>query len=142
MACSTASLGRLLMLGLALMSAGGCSRSEFEADVAGKVTLDGASVGPGTVVFVPSDGASNPATGTVQVNGEYFLKSNRIRGLPPGHYKAAVSIIHQDPVPAGERSTVPAKLVSPAKYADPATSGLEFDVDPGENTLNIDLSSK
>jgi hypothetical protein len=139
---NTASLGRRLLWGLTLISVGGCSQPEFEADVAGNVTLDGAAVGPGTVVFVPSDGVSNPPTGTVQINGEYFLKSNRIRGLPPGHYKAAVSIIHQDPVPAGERSTVPAKLVSPAKYADPAISGLEFDVEPGENIINIDLSSK
>jgi hypothetical protein len=125
-----------------LLSAASCTQSEFEADVAGKVTLDGAPVGPGTVVFVASDAASNPSTGTVQVDGNYFLKSNRIRGLRPGHYKATVSIIHQDPVPPGHRSTVPPKLVSPAKYADPATSGLEFDVASGENTIDIELSSK
>jgi hypothetical protein len=133
---------RWLLLSLFIVSIGGCSSSEFEADVSGRVTLDGEAVGPGTIVFVPADSSSNPPTGTVQVDGSYFLKSNRIRGLQPGHYKVSVSIIHQDPVPPGERGTVPAKLISPLKYSDPATSGLEYDVAPGNNAIDIELTSK
>jgi hypothetical protein len=120
----------------------GCSSSEFGSDVSGRVTLDGQPVGPGTVVFAPPEKTTNPATGTVLVDGSYFLKSNRIRGLPPGHYKVSVSIIHQDPVPPGQRGTAPPKLVSPAKYSDPATSGLEYDVQRGTNTINLELASK
>jgi hypothetical protein len=120
----------------------GCSSSEFQSDVSGTVTLDGQPVGPGTVVFAPPEKGSNPATGTVQVDGSYFLKSNRTRGLHPGHYRASVSITHQDPIPAGQRSTVPAKLISPQKYSEPATSGLEFDVAPGTQTIDLQLSSK
>jgi hypothetical protein len=131
----------LILIAMAA-TACGCASSEFESDVAGTVTLDGQPVGPGTVVFVPPDKASNPPTGTVQVNGTYFLKSNRARGLHPGHYTVSVSILHQDPIPPGQRSTVPAKLVSPKKYSDPATSGLEYDVKRGKNTIDIELSSK
>ena len=35
-----------------------------------------------------------------------------------------------------------AKLVTPQKYADTKTSGLEFDVASGNNTIDIPLSSK
>jgi hypothetical protein len=36
----------------------------------------------------------------------------------------------------------PAKLVTPQKYADTETSGLQYTVAPGDNTIDIELSSK
>jgi hypothetical protein len=135
-------IARVALVALAAFCAAGCSSSEFESDVSGTVTLDGSPVGPGTVVFAPTDDKSNPATGLVEVDGDYFLRSNRIRGLPPGHYKVSVSVVHYDPVAAGQRSTKPGKQITPRKYADPSTSGLEYDVEPGNNSIDIDLTSK
>jgi hypothetical protein len=122
----------------ALVGCGGGSESE----VSGTVKLDGAPVGPGVIVFAPIDGTSNPADGAIQVDGTYFLKTSRQIGLKAGRYKASVSVLDQPEVKPGERSMVPAKLVTPEKYADASTSGLEYDVVAGDNTINIDLKSK
>ena len=46
-----------------------------------------------------------------------------------------------DPCP-GERSYVVAKSRIPEKYSNVETSGLEFDVESGSNTIDIPLSSK
>ncbi|HMO86403.1 MAG TPA: hypothetical protein PKC18_15940 [Lacipirellulaceae bacterium] len=119
----------------------GC-RDSLESEVSGQVTLDGAKVGPGTIVFAPVGAAHNPATGTIQVDGTYFMNSNRTRGLPAGRYQVAVTVFDQPAVPMGQRSTVAAPLITPEKYADPATSGLEFDVAPGSNKINVELTSQ
>jgi hypothetical protein len=113
-----------------------------EADVTGRVTLNGNAVGPGTIVFASVSAGDNPATGTIQVDGRYFLKSNRERGLRAGRYKVSVTVFDQPIVPAGQRSTAPVKLVTPEKYADPSTSGLEYDVAAGKNTIDVVLTSK
>ncbi|RIK75970.1 MAG: hypothetical protein DCC67_14525 [Planctomycetota bacterium] len=125
-----------------LVVAAGCSGSSFESQVEGTVTLDGERVGPGTVVFAPADGKSNPADGAIQLDGSYFLKTSRELGLKPGVYKASVTVFDQPEIKPGERSMTPAKMVTPPKYADPATSGLEFTVKPGQNTIDIGLTSK
>ena len=44
----------------------GCSGSDFESQVSGKVTLDGAAIGPGFLVFAPVTGGTNPANGAIQ----------------------------------------------------------------------------
>jgi hypothetical protein len=106
------------------------------------VTLDGQPVGPGAVVFAPLDGTSNPADGAVQLDGSYFLRTSRAIGLKAGTYKASVAVFDQPEVKPGERSMVPAKLVTPQKYADTETSGLQYTVEPGDNSIDIELSSK
>jgi hypothetical protein len=127
---------------LVLSAASGCSNSGMESRVAGTIKLDGQAVGPGVAMFMPPDGKSNPAQGAIQPNGSYFLKTNREEGLHAGAYKVSVMVLDQPPVNPGERSNVPAKLVTPKKYSDPATSGLEYTVKPGKNTIDIELSSK
>jgi hypothetical protein len=129
-------------LALAFVAWAGCGGDGMESTVSGRVTLDGTPVGPGTVVFAPAAGEQNPATGTIQVDGAYELKSNRTAGLPAGRYKASVSVFDQAPVAPGERSYEQAKLVTPQKYADPSTSDLEYDVEPGFNMIDIELKSE
>ena len=129
-------------LATSLVVIGGCSGSSMEAEVSGTVTLDGQAVGPGAVVFAPAEGQSNPADGAIQLDGSYFLKTSREVGLKPGDYKVSVSVFDQPEVRPGERSMTPAKLVTPQKYADTETSGLQYTVEPGENTIDIELSSK
>jgi hypothetical protein len=130
----------LLLLVVAAASLG-CSDS-LDATVVGTVSLDGKPVGPGVVTFVPVEGSQpNPASGPVQPNGTYALKTSRTEGLTPGKYKASVSIWDQPEVPKGERSMITPKLITPEKYADPETSGLEYQVDPGDNTIDLTLTS-
>jgi len=137
---------RLMLLKAAILAAAvvsaGCARSAMESEVSGRVTLDGEPMGPGVVVFAPVDGTTNPADGAIQLDGSYFLKTSREVGLPPGRYKASVSVFDQPEVKPGERSMTPARLITPQKYSDTKTSGLEYTVEPGENNIDIELMSK
>lgn len=124
----------------ALLASLGCGGGK-ESQVSGHVKLDGNPVGPGTIVFVPAEGASNPADGAIQVDGSYSLKTSRTDGLNPGKYKVTVTVLDQPEVQPGERSMIAAKLITPEKYRDPATSGLEFSVEPGSNKIDVELTS-
>jgi hypothetical protein len=119
----------------------GCSGSDFESSLSGTVTLDGNPIGPGFLVFAPVSGDTNPANGAIQTDGRYELKTANTAGLHPGKYKVSVTVLDQPDVPPGERSFVVAKSRIPEKYNDINTSGLEFDVESGSNTLDIPLSS-
>jgi hypothetical protein len=120
----------------------GCFGSDLGADVQGVVSLDGKPIGPGVVVFAPVGREENPATGAIQVDGSYFLKTNRERGLRPGSYKVAVQI-HEIPTDRayGERDTRPIKFRIPERFTTVLTSNLEFDVEDGSNTIDIPLTS-
>lgn len=119
----------------------GCG-SDLGATVSGTVTLDGKAVGPGMITFVPVKGATNPSDGAIQIDGSYSLKTGREVGLKPGRYRASATVLDQPDVQPGERSYEAPKLVTPQKYADPSTSGLEYDVTTGRNTIDVVLTSK
>jgi hypothetical protein len=109
--------------------------------VSGTVTLDGEPIGPRFLVFVPESGGTNPANGTIQPDGSYELKTAHTAGLHPGKYKVSVAVLDQSEVPRGERSYEVAKSRIPTKYNDINSSGLEFEVRAGSNSIDIPLSS-
>jgi hypothetical protein len=119
----------------------GCSGSTMESQVSGTVTLDGSAIGPGTIVFAPVSGGK-PATGSIDAGGSYSMKTSREVGLSPGKYQVAVSIreVPQN-VKRGDRPP-PGKLLIPEKYEQSTTSGIEVDVAPGDNTIDLPLQSK
>jgi hypothetical protein len=119
----------------------GCHQGSMESDVSGTVSLDGKKIGPGTIVFSPATPGSKPATGSVESDGSYSLKTSRAAGLASGEYRVAVSI-RQMPqnVQRGDRPP-PGKLLIPEKYEDENTSGLKYQVTPGSNTINVELVS-
>jgi hypothetical protein len=124
-----------------LMLSIGCA-GDFESQVSGTVTLDGNPIGPGFLVFAPVEGGTNPANGAIQPDGSYQLKTANTRGLNPGRYTISVTILDQPDVPPGERSYIVAKSRIPERYNDLSTSGLEFEVKPGGNSIDIALSSQ
>ncbi len=119
----------------------GCG-ARFDANVKGVVTLDGKPIGPGVVIFAPASGEENPATGAIQTDGSYFLKTMNDRGLRPGSYKVAVQI-HEIPTDRayGERDMRPIKFRIPEKYTTIETSGLQYEVEDGSNTIDIELTT-
>ena len=123
-----------------VVALGGCSRSSQESRVSGQVSLDGTGIGPGAVVFSPV-GAGVPAIGSIDEGGSYSMTTSHEVGLRAGKYKATVSVreVPKD-VKRGDRRP-PGKLLIPEKYEDAAKSGLEYDVAPGSNTINIELKS-
>jgi hypothetical protein len=132
----------ILTLGMVVPSFIGCSGSSMESEVSGTVTLDGKKIGPGMIVFVPSEPGGKPATGSIEADGSYTMNTSRALGLKAGSYRVAISI-HEMPqnVKRGDRPP-PGKLLTPAKYEDDTTSGLQYQVKPGSNTINIELSSR
>jgi len=118
----------------------GCGGTSQEAEVAGTVTLDAKAIGPGVVVFAPIEGKV-PASGTIHADGSYSLVSSHQQGLAAGKYRASVSIREMPAnVKPGDRPP-PGKSLIPEKYELSTTSGLEYDVTPGKNTIDIRLSS-
>jgi hypothetical protein len=118
----------------------GCNRSSQESQVYGSVTLDGSQIGPGMVVFAPVDGGK-PATGSIESNGSFTLNTSREPGLAAGKYKVAVSIRELPENVKRSDQIPPGKLLIPENYEQSTTSGLEYEVEPGQNSIDIDLTT-
>jgi len=126
---------------LALVALVGCGSVAPKADVSGTVTLDGKAIGPGSIAFVSADGKT-AFQGAVNADGSYRLESGPKAGLTAGKYTATVSI-HELPanVKPGDRPP-PGKSLIPEKYELSATSGLQYEVVPGSNTIDVALTSE
>ena len=114
------------------------------ARVSGLVTLDGEPVRGGgdvraTVFFNPVGGG--PAgVGLVESDGAYRLATGGKDGVVPGEYNVtftATEIIR----PEGEGGTPIGKRISPPRYATPSSSGLNYTVEAGGNTIDLDLTT-
>jgi hypothetical protein len=121
--------------------------------VGGKVTLDGAPVEGAVVTLIPaSQGTTGrTATGKTDASGQFTLSTtNVITGVVPGEYKATVSKEKVEGALTPEQSQEhfaktgqappPPKVTDelPAKYKDPATSGLTAKVE-GAKDLTFEL---
>jgi len=129
-------VGTLIIL--LLCSCAGCNGSP--ASVSGTVSLDGKPLDRGMVSFQPRSGGQL-ATGTIQSNGRYSLSTNREQGLQAGEYIATVILRER-----GEESEIggppmPGKYIVPREYSSTETSGLNYQVTSGKNTIHIELNS-
>ena len=125
-----APLAVCLLTGLVIAFPAGCGRRNM-ATVTGKVAYQGKPVPDAFVMFSP---AAGPASGAVtDASGEYRLLTGGRHGnrVFTGHCRIAVS----DANPEGRSRDV---RILP-RLADTATSGLEADLVPGENVVNLDL---
>lgn len=123
---------------LFILSMSGCgSGNPRPVPVSGKVTLDGTPVTAGHVTFSSESGQT--ATGKIESGGTFQLKtSTDSDGAVPGKYKVGVFVVGKKPM--GDEDPVSA---APAKYANPTTSGLSYEVKKGEkNEFTIPLRSK
>jgi hypothetical protein len=134
-------LANLRLVGFVAIALVGCG-SEYDSTVNGIVKLDGNVVPTGTVTFAPQ--SSGPtAFSLIAPNGKYSLHTGREEGLPPGQYLVSVTA-HALPASLRSKDGGPAplgKAITPDWYRDAATSGLSFDVKPGDNELNLNLTS-
>ncbi len=153
---------RVALMGLILFSAG-CSRNEklnrlpvFE--VRGVVTLEGKPVANADITFVNTE-VNKGAFAKTDEKGEYQLTTyTSFDGAVAGKHSVAIahtppaadmpkSVSSEDPsyVPPSIGASAPiptaAKSSVPAKYADPATSGLMAVVnEDNENVVNFELT--
>ncbi len=132
-----------LLVGLLTSLAAGCPAShERPYPVHGVVSLDGNPLRGGLVGFEPSSpGPSNScygAEGAIGSDGSYRLTMHTANesandGALPGLYRAVVL--------PGEDPSAQSSNAIPSKYCSLAGSGLEFEVKPGDNLIDIPLKS-
>lgn len=154
------------MAGLGVAGCGSGSQYEH-AKVHGKVTYKGKPVTLGSVLFVPveppKDGVMQPASGSIQPDGSYELKSEADAGAIIGEHKVVVVSIDgseeakptkaeaskaakaakvADPnaPPAPKPAAAKFKMLVPKVYSDPTTTPITRKVVPGDNQIDIDLA--
>ncbi len=149
-----------LSLVMVIFLLGGCeSKTHYEhATVRGKVTYNGKPVTFGQVLFVPveppKDGLAQPASGSINADGTYELKSEADAGAVLGEHKVLVISVIGDkpaetpeapkadaaPTPSKTSSAVAFKSSIPKKYSDPGATPLTRKVVPGANTIDLELT--
>lgn len=119
----------------------GCGASG--ARVSGRVTLDGAMLESGAVQFHPVAGGP-AAYGSIGPGGRFTLAVGSGRGpVPTGRYIATVVAVIERT--AGPDAAAPEAIplpITPPRYGDVKTSGLEFEFSPGGNDISLDLESE
>ena len=127
--------GGLNLAALAMMvGLSGCGSDRYP--VSGRVTYDdGSPLTEGTVIAQMGEGAKSVSVqGRIDSTGRFSWGTERpADGAKPGKYLVAV-------IPRGLGDAETAKGILPAvdpRFSNPQTSGIEFEVKPGSNELNI-----
>jgi len=110
------------------------------APVTGTLTLDGQPLGMAHIIFTPIDGGQTSEAYS-DPTGQYALVYKRdIMGAKIGKHKVVVTTF-EEPESTDDGKTiggVPERV--PAKYN--ANTTLQFDVNSGENVIDLQLTSK
>lgn len=115
----------------------GCDAGSGLSPVTGTVTLDGKPYPNAQVRFVPDTG--RPSIGYTDQSGAYSLIYIRDEmGAAPGNYRVDITTVHVSESDSDGGKEPPEKI--PAKYNK--TTELKADVQPGENVINFDLTSR
>ncbi len=134
------SLGHVLLILIVILP--GCGQNEKLGGVYGTVRLDGKPLAKGTVRFTPAAGRA--ATGNIQSDGTYTLGTyGESDGALLGKHQVAVIAYDAaaDSRPAYEIRNVKSTSLVPDRYMSVGTSGLTFDVKPGKNQADFELTS-
>jgi hypothetical protein len=120
----------------------GCGGT-YPSSAYGVVTLDGRTVPRGAVAFQPVGGGAS-AYGLISDDGKYVVRTGREDGLPSGDYQVTVTANEAPSAADVEKGLPPppGKAITPAWYRMKETSGLKFNVKPGKNEINLELTSK
>lgn len=122
----------------------GCGADSNLAPVQGVVRLDGQPVTQGTVRFVPAAGRG--AKGTIQPDGSFTLGTyTDTDGASIGKHRVAIISYEVDKVErtdGGRPMITGSTPLVPRRYMAPGTSGLEFEVERGQNEAVFDLESE
>jgi len=131
---------------IVLIALGAGCRPATMGSVEGRVTFKGKPLGTGLVVFVGTDGhATLPAA--VQPDGSFRIPKVPIGVMrvsfdnppPPNLPAAAVKGVSEDPEITVLREQAKRFVATPARYKDPASSGLSFEIIAGVNTCDLEL---
>jgi hypothetical protein len=104
------------------------------SNASGTASVDGQRMKKGMVTFHPSAGGP-AAYGTIASDGSYFVKTGVETGLTPGDYVVTVT---DHTIPDSSKGEL-AKLLTPEKYATPASSEFKVTVKSGSNSFDFNL---
>jgi hypothetical protein len=137
-------VGRLVAaaVSLAVVTIAGCGGA-FDSTAHGVVTLDGRTINTGTVSFHPVSGGP-AAYAMIGDDGSYAVRTGREEGLPAGDYAVSITANEKPKSSQGEKGgpPPPGKPITPDWYRMKETSGLKFTVKPGDNEINLELTTK
>ncbi len=135
------------LLSLVMLVAPGCGGGTEGPElghVEGTVTLDGSPLEGVQVIFQPTDG--RPAFGTTDALGNFILAyTPTVPGCKVGTNRVLIGHgegdAQEDEIEGDNLVQTPGKQppVIPARYNE--QSGIEVDVQPGENSFRFDLTS-
>lgn len=131
---------------LVLVCVVGCSGDDRVAPVTGVVTLDDKPIAEASVTFMPKEGG-RPAFGVTDAEGKYELTTfEEGDGALIGNHVVTILAVDEK---VSDKATAAAeehgslsefmapqakqKWIIPERYSEKDTSGLSFDVKPGEN---------
>ncbi len=121
----------------------GCGNSGKKVwPVAGKVTFQGKPVCAGTIRFRGPTGVD--MTSNLRSDGSYEIVMAEGRGLPEGDYQVAIIPLNAPAgtaIPMGPGAPPPKPVCNdiPAKYHDPATSGLTLTIPSDARRFDFDM---
>lgn len=120
-----------------LLGCGGGGKYKL-APVKGSVTYKGKPVPNGTVSFIP-EGGGPTATGELQKDGTFVLKTEKSNGAVLGSHTVVIAAMQDmgETLPEA-RNPLPPPIV-PEKYTNPATTDLKAKVEDKDNVFTFDL---
>ena len=143
------------ILAACLLVASGCSDDGLPKRyaVSGTVTYNGKPLERGQVNFLPTAPEGRPASGDIEAGAYSLMTQTPGDGAMPGKYRVTIIATDVDLTDAiaKQQGGIPsqqdvmkaqrkAKRKIPAKYDDPAKSGLEREVKEQSNTFDFPLA--
>lgn len=113
----------------------GCGADDNMAYVEGTVTVDGEPIEGVEITFEPQEPGGAPSLGITDSSGHYeaMFTADR-KGAQIGKHTVRISATQYD---ENTNETVLAEI--PPEYGDEST--LEFEVEPGKNTFDVDVET-
>ena len=115
----------------------GCGGNGF-AMVEGIVSLDGKPLEGGSVTFYPAVSGPLSYSG-IGSQGSYEIRTASRQGVLPGQYVATVSYRSGPPSPGMTLRQLQALEKVPIRYCTKETSDLHVEVQPGRNSIDLQL---
>ena len=120
----------------------GCNRSPNIVPVEGTVLLDGKPLEGAAVLFHPQ-ADERPAVGITDKRGTFHLTTrSQGDGAHVGLNKVSITKESDEPqLNDAEEGIQDFTLITPAQYASPELSGIEIDVNPGMESITLEMTS-
>ena len=122
---------------LALLVGAGCSRADKSATIHGTITYKGEPVKSGVLRFVGENEAF--ATAAIRPDGTFTITDVKPGEVKVGLMSGPQSSGAPDAKPGARTVAKKAAPPVPAKYAEPASSGLKYTITSDTKSLAIEL---